>query len=82
MSLPMEQKQTHRGRNRLVVAKREGWGRRGLRVWDSQMQVYDKNNKALLCSTGNCIQYPEKKNHDKGEENIWVCVWPNHLAVQ
>ena len=44
----LSMKQTHRHRDRLVVAKgEERWGRDGLRVWDQQMQViiYNRMDK-------------------------------------
>ena len=32
------------------------------------------NSKVLLCSTGNCIQYPVINLNGKEYENIYICI--------
>ena len=62
--------------NRLVVAKEERGG--GGMDWEfgisrCQLLYIDWiNNKILLCSTGNCIQYAVI-NHN-GKEYIYICI--------
>ena len=54
------------------------WGRLGLGVWHQQKQtiIYREwiNNKVLLYSTGNYIQYPEINHNEKEYEEECVCV--------
>ena len=61
MNLSMKQKETHI-ENRLVVVKGEGGGGRMDRQFGiSNCKLFYIewiNNKVLLYSTGNCIQYP------------------------
>ena len=78
MNLFMKQKQTHRHREQTCGCQGgEGVGRDGLGVWDYQMQtsIY-RNNKVLVYSTGNYIQYPvinyNGKEYDK--ECIYMCI--------
>ena len=56
--------------SRLIVVKREaGWGRYGVGVWVSRcklLYVEWINNKVLLYSTGNYIQY-SMTNHNAEE---------------
>ena len=42
------------------------------------------NNKVLLYSTGNYIQYPEIKNHNGKDykKNVYIYVYLNHFAAQ
>ena len=50
-------------KNRLVVAKREGLGKDGVGGWGWQMKFLCTewiNDKVLLYSTVNYIQYPDK----------------------
>ena len=64
--------------NRLVVAKGEGFG--GRKDWEFGISrcklVYIGwiNNKVLLCSVGNYIQYPVINHNGKEyeKENIYV----------
>ena len=68
-----------------MVAKGVGWGRGGigsLGLVDADCVLYREwiNNKVLLCSTGNCIQYAVK-NHN-GREYEVVYVYDSHFAVQ
>ena len=70
-NLTTKQKQTHRHREEACGCHGGGeWGREGLEVWDEQTKPdMDKqewiNNKALLDSTGNYIQYPVINHHGK-----------------
>ena len=58
----------------LVVAKGEGrWGREDCVFGISRCKLLHIewiNNKVLLYSTGNCIQYPVKKNNNGKEKKI------------
>ena len=65
-NLSMKQKQTHRHRKQTCQGTEEG--RDGLGVWGEQMQtIYREqiNNKVLLYSTGNYIQYPMINHNGK-----------------
>ena len=54
-------------------------------AWDQQMQIYIyiyiyiyigwKNNKVLLCSTGNYIQYPMINQNGKEYEKEYICIY-------
>ena len=75
----MKQKQTHRHREQTAVAKGEGSG--GGMDWEFGISrcklLYTGwiNNKVLLYSTGNYIQYPVI-NHNGTEKNkLKVCMW-------
>ena len=61
MNIAMKQKQTYRHREQTCVGKVEGGqGRDNLGVWDSRSKLSYMgwiNNKVLLYSTGNYIQY-------------------------
>ena len=63
-------------RTDLWLTRGEGWGV-GMGIWDQQMQtnIYTEyiNNKILLYSTGNYIQYPEI-NHN-GREYEKECMY-------
>ena len=60
--------------NRPVVAKGEGaWGRGGLGFGVSRCKLLYIgwiNNRVLLCSTGNYIQYPGINHHGKEYKKI------------
>ena len=74
--------------NRLVVAKVKGAG--GGTDWEFEINrgklLYIEciNNKVLLYSTGNYIQYPVVNHNGKDYEKngLYMCVCMNHLAVQ
>ena len=61
-----------------------GVGRGGLGVWDYQMRtnIWYLNNKALLYSTGNCIQYPMINCNGKEykKELVYICGLPWWLS--
>ena len=61
--------------NKLIVTKGEsGCGRDKLGVWDQQTQttIYKINNKVLLCSTGNYIQYAVINHNGKEYEKEYI----------
>ena len=72
MNLSMKQKQTHRHREQ--TCGRQGGGGGGGMDWEFGMSRYKlvyigwKNNKALLYSTGNYIQYPGINHNGKDYE--------------
>ena len=73
--------------NRLVVAKGEAVGRRmELEVGVSRcklLYIEWMNNKFLLYSTGNSIQYPMINHNGKEyEKKEYIYVQLNHFAVQ
>ena len=75
MNLFTKQKQTHRHRKQTYGYQRgRGWGRDKLGVWDYQIQttIYKINNKVLLCSTGNYIQYPVLNHNGKEYEKEYI----------
>ena len=78
MNLSMKQKQTHRHREHTYGCQ-GGWGGGGM-DWEFEMSrrklLYTGwiNNKVLLCSTENCIQYPVIKHHGKEFEKQYICV--------
>ena len=65
--------------NRLVVAKWEGgvegkdweFGTRRCKLFNTGW----KNNKVLLCSTGNYIQYPEINHNGKEYEKKYLSIY-------
>ena len=67
----MKQKQTHKHREQACGCQRD-WGRMkwevGVSRW-KQFHIKWINNKVILYSTGNCIQYPvinyNGKEHEK-----------------
>ena len=77
MNVSMKQKQTHRHREQTVVAKgEERWGGKGWELGISRCKlVYTGwiNNKVLLYSTGDYIQYPVINQNEK--EYIYVCMY-------
>ena len=62
---------------------REGRGKLG--VWDEQIHtatIKRMNNKVLLYSTGNYIQYAIISHNGQGmKKNTCVYIWLNHCAV-
>ena len=68
MNLSTKQKQTHR-QVFFVCRGLEVWGRDSLGLVDENLYIEWINNKVLLYSTGNYIQYPvinhNGKEHDK-----------------
>ena len=72
MSLSRTQNNIRDIENRLVIAKAEGGGRG--KTWKFGISrcklVYIEwiNNKLLLYSTGNCIQYPVRNHNGKEYE--------------
>ena len=64
-----QRKQTH------GYQKGKGW-RDKLGVWDQQIQttIYKINNKVLLYSTGNYIQYPLVNHNGKEYEKEYVYI--------
>ena len=79
MNLSMKQKQIHRHREQTCGYQRGWGGRDGLRVWDQQMQtiIYIEwiNNKVLLYSTENNIQYPVIKHNGKEYEKECIYMY-------
>ena len=75
MNLSAKQKQAHRRREQTSFCQGERrWGRAGLGVWGYKLLYVDWiNNKALLYSTGNYIQYPVI-NHN-GNEYEKECIF-------
>ena len=77
MNLSMKQKQKHGHRDRLVVAK--GEGAEGGMEWEvgfgrcKLLYIEWINNKVLLYSTENYIQYP-MINHN-GKEYLKTCIY-------
>ena len=59
---------------------REGYGKKGLEFGISRCKLLYIgwiNNKVLLCSTGNYIQYSVINHNGKEYEkecNVWICV--------
>ena len=76
MNLSMKQKQTHRHREQTCGYRGGGnWGRDGLGVWVSRCKLLHIdwiNNKVLLYSTGNYIQYPVTEKNIK--KNVYKCI--------
>ena len=76
MNLPMKQKQTHRHREQTCGCQGEGGG--GGMEWEfgvSRCQLLYIgwiNNKVLLYSTGNYIQYPIINHNGKGKNAHWL----------
>ena len=76
MNISKKEKQIHRQQNRLVIAKREGSG--WVKDWEfgiSRCQILYIgwiNNKVLLYSTGNYIQYPQINQNGKEHEKEYT----------
>ena len=79
INISTKQKQTYRHREQPFGCQGgEGLGSDGLGVWDSQRQTINIgwiNNKVLLYSTGNYIQYPVTNYNGKEyeKEYIYIC---------
>ena len=81
MNLSMKQKQNHGHRDRLVVVEGEGVG--GGMKWEFGFSrcklsyIEWINNKVLLYSTENYIQYPMINHNGKGyieKKNVYICI--------
>ena len=86
MNLSAKQKQTHRRREQTCSCQ----GARGVGEWwtgslglaGANSYTGWINNKVLLCSTGNCIQYPIiNYNGENMKKSIYMYVLLNHFAV-
>ena len=80
MNISTKQKQTQNIENRLVVANGEqGWG--GGKEWEFGVSrcklsyIEWINNKALLYSTGNYIQYPVINHNGKEYEKEYIYIY-------
>ena len=76
MNLPTKQKQTHRHRKQTSGC--QGGGRDGWEFGVSRCKlVYIEqiNNKALLYSTGNYIQYPVINHNGKEYEKEYIYIY-------
>ena len=79
VNLSMKQEQTHRHREQTCSC--QGRGRGGM-DWEfgvskcKLLHIERINNKVLLYSTGNYIQYPEINNNGKEykKECIYICI--------
>ena len=61
--------------NELMVTKGEGnLNKSGSWNWHIHATIYKVNNKDLLCSTGNYMQYLVITNKGKGSEKEHVCI--------
>ena len=74
-NLPMKQKQTRPREQMRSCQSREGWGRAkgGLEAWVSRCKLLHTewvNNKVLLYSPGNFIQYPVINHHGLKKKSI------------
>ena len=78
----MKQKQTHRHGEQSCDC--QGGGAGGM-DWEFEINRYkllyreQTSNKILLCSAGNCIQYPVTNDNRKEYER--GCVSLNHFAI-
>ena len=76
MTISMKQKQTHRHREQTVVAKGGGGG--GGKDWEfgisKLLYIEWINNKVLLHSTGDYMQYPVTNHNGKEYEKIYIYV--------
>ena len=78
MNISMKQKQIHK-ENRLVVTKGESG--RGGKDWEfgisrcKLLYIGWINNKVLLYSTGNCIQYPVVNHNGKEYEKEYTYMY-------
>ena len=85
----MKQKQTHRYREKTCDCQAGGWwgslelpsgrvvGEFGISRW----KLLWTNNKVLLYSTGNTIEYPVINHNGREYEKVYVCIKLNHFAV-
>ena len=78
LSLSMEQKQNLRRRQQTAGGQGRGcWGRNGREVVVSRCKlsyIEQTNNKVLLYSTGNYIQYPMINHNGKEYEKGYIYV--------
>ena len=81
MNLSMKQKQTHRHREQTCGCQGRGWGCWGGKDWEFGVSrckpLYTEwiNNKVLLYSTGNYIQYPVINHREKEFLKECVCIY-------
>ena len=83
MNLFTKQKQTHRHRGQAVVAQEEGAGEGwageswigNLGLADANLYIEWINNKVLLYSTGNYIQYPAINHNGKEYEKEYIYIY-------
>ena len=78
MNLFTKQKQTHRHRKQTYSYQRgKIWGRDKLGVWDWQVQttIHKINNKDLLYSIGNNIQYLIINYNGKEYEKEYIYIY-------
>ena len=79
MNLSMKQKQTHRHREQTCGCHRGGLGRGGMH-WEFGISTFNLlhiewiNNKVLLYSTGNYVQYPVISHNGKEYEKEYIYV--------
>ena len=61
----------------LWLPKGKGEGRVRLEAWEQQIQttIYKINNKDLLYSTGNYIQYLAINRNGKESEKEYICIY-------
>ena len=79
MNTSLKQKQTHRYREQTYGAK-QGQGREGKNgefgIRRCKLLFIEWiNNKVLLYSTRNCIQYPMIKHNGNEYENTYICIY-------
>ena len=86
MNLSTKQKQTHRHREQTCGC--QGGGGQGRKDWEfgisrcKLLYIGWINNKVLLYSTGNYIQYPVINHNGKEYLKKNICVYLSHFAVQ
>ena len=76
MNISTKQKQTYR-ENRLAVAKSGGWGGKDREFGISRyklLYIGQINNKVLLYSTENHIQYPVTNHNVKEYKTRYTCI--------
>ena len=79
MNLRMKQKQTHRHIEQTCGCQEVGIG--GEKEWEFGISRYKLvyigwiNNKILLYSTGNYIQYPVINHNGKEHEKEYICIY-------
>ena len=81
MNLSTKQNQTHRHREQTCGCQGGGWGRMDWEFGVSRCKLLYRewiNNKVLLYSTGNYIQYPVINHNGKAYEKkniyIYMCI--------
>ena len=67
----------------LWLLKKKGGDKDKLRAWDEQIQttIYKINNKVLLYSTGNSVQYPVISHNVHKYIYIYSYIFLNHFVV-